>query len=328
MLIFIYGEDTYRAHQKFLELLDGFSKKYDPSGLNTAGFRSGAAFGEVRGAATTPPFLAAKRLVALEGVWGKKVSKEDAEPWHDLLRAVPESTVMIVRENFETEVAIKHPIMKDFPPTKNTVIASEAKQSLHYAFPAMSLAEAASWIERETQMRSGKIEKGATQELLARVGTDSGALAHEIGKLVAYAHGRAVTQPDVETLVASGIEADVFATMDALSSRNQAKAAELLHGRLRAGDDEFYLLSMLWREVRILIMIKEALDGSSPPDRAKIAQTLKLHPFVVGKAIGHAARFSEDELQRLHGSLFAFDWAIKRGRMSPVMALDLFVAAV
>lgn len=333
MIIFIYGEDTYRSHQKLTELLDGFAKKYDPSGLNTTRFREGANAGEVQAAATTAPFLATKRLIVLEGVWGKKITKDLAEPWIELLKSVPETTVLICRETIDA--VAKHPIINKFSPNKKPLLPERSEGSpakreadpLHYPFPAMTLAEAASWIEREVQTQGSQIERGAIQELLARVGPDSGLLSQEIAKLVSYAHGRSVSKNDIEILVVSGIESDIFATMDALSARDVKRAAELLHGRLRAGDNEFYLLTMLAREIRILLMIKDATDGKRP-DKSSLAQTLKLHPFIIGKALGNAARFTMEELLRLHQTLFTLDWSVKRGKMTPVLALDLFVAAV
>ncbi len=106
---------------------------------------------------------------------------------------------------------------------------------------------------------------------------------------------------------------------------------------------------MLAREIRILLMVKDAI--SLPPshstiartpslprgtkqshlphgDRSALAQTLKLHPFVVGKAMAHAARFTLAELKGLHHKLFFLDWGVKQGKVTPVLALDMFIASV
>jgi DNA polymerase-3 subunit delta len=87
-----------------------------------------------------------------------------------------------------------------------------------------------------------------------------------------------------------------------------------------------YLLSMLARQIRILIQVSELRQRGLNPNEA--AAQLGYHPFPTKKAFTQAQRFTMDQLETAHQHLVRADWLIKTGQVEEVLALDLLVVAL
>jgi DNA polymerase-3 subunit delta len=99
-----------------------------------------------------------------------------------------------------------------------------------------------------------------------------------------------------------------------------------LHQLLNEGEHPLALLGMIVRQFRILIQVKELTErGLSQQD---IATRLKLHRFVVQKAVRQAMNFSLEQLEVIYQKLLDTDMAIKTGQMDEVLALDMLVVGL
>jgi DNA polymerase-3 subunit delta len=180
------------------------------------------------------------------------------------------------------------------------------------------------WIQQHAGELGGKVSPQAAELLAALIGPDLRLLDVEIDKLLLYVDGRRpVSVEDVRTLVSRAREARVFDLVDCVGRRETAKALKLLHQMLEDESEPLQILGMLGRQIRILIQVSELRSqGLAPPE---IANTLKLHPFVVSKALGQVDKFPMAQLEAAHRRVVETDWAIKTGRMDVVLALDLLV---
>jgi DNA polymerase-3 subunit delta len=86
------------------------------------------------------------------------------------------------------------------------------------------------------------------------------------------------------------------------------------------------LLGMIVRQFRIMIQVKE-LNGQGL-NQQEIAAKLKLHRFVVKKAVRQAMNFSMEQLEAIYRKLLETDIAIKTGQMDEVLALDMLVVGL
>jgi len=162
--------------------------------------------------------------------------------------------------------------------------------------------------------------------LAALVGNDLRLLDQEIEKLLLYAEGRQVTSQDVQTLVSLARQASIFELVDCVGRRQTDRALHLLHRLLEEGEAPLYLLTMLARQVRILIQVSELRSQGVPP--AQVAGRLKLHVYVAEKALAQAQNFSPAQLEAAHQRLVETDWAIKTGKCDEVLALDLLIVGL
>lgn len=300
MIIFVYGPDTFRSRAKLRELVEAFQKKYDPSGMNIARFDGKTAeIGDIMSATTASPFLSERRLVVVEGPF-------DA---HDLLVRVPESTILILWD--EKAPTGKH-----------------GKDIVQYKFDALAGPALTAWVNDEFKKAGVSVEPRATDALVAAVGSDLWRLSVEIAKLAAHAGpSGSVLARDVELLVSSSVESNIFGLTDALADRNAAGAFSLLERELDAGTHELQIMTMLTRQVRLLLQTHALLEEHPRATAETVAKSLGMHPFVARKTLGQVRRFDRPTLERAYDHLFHLDWHLKTGRASPRVALDLFVAS-
>src|SRR3989339_168380 len=135
-----------------------------------------------------------------------------------------------------------------------------------------------------------------------------------------------ICEEDINLLVKSKIDTDIFKTIDSLARQDKKTAAGLLHNHLSAGEDPFYLLSMYFYQFRNLLKVKELAEKNV--SEREIAQKLKLHPFVARKSLEQGRNFSLDQLKKLYKDLCEIDFGAKTGKIEIELALDKFIATV
>ncbi len=323
MLIFIYGEDTFRAREKVAVMKKRFCEKFDSSGMNLAEFdlSSGgvvSSFGEIMQSIQSPPFLGEKRMVVIHELLGSVESvKEKVKPWVEGLSNIPDSTIVILVDEAEPEKLVKHLIYKAFL----------GKSEVHeYPFPVLQGAELTRWVAARSQALGAKFDRPALMSLVERVGADLWQMNNELGKLMAYADGQRITQEMVAEFVRASFEDQIFQLVDAVAHRNAAQAIRLLEEERQSGATDQYIFGMLARQIRILLGTRSILDRNDRATKQEVASELSLHPFVAQKALAQAQSFEIEDLKRAHALLFELDRASKTGRMNAELAVDLLVA--
>jgi DNA polymerase-3 subunit delta len=299
--------------------------------LNTSVLDGGQlTLGELRHTCDTIPFMSDRRLVIVLGLLGRLAkrgrsrqpegSEEDEPGWKRAyvqelaayLPSLPPKTRLIFVEN--RTLTPSHPILK---------LAQREEQGHIRHFPLPKQQEIAGWIWRRTWEKGGEIDRQAANLLAQLVGRDLRMLGQEIEKLMLYADGQPVETDDVKTLVSRARETSIFDMVDAVSRRESDHALQLLHHLLDDGEASLYLLTMLVRQIRILIQVSELRDRGLT--EKQITDHLKLHPFVVKKALPQSRNFTMAQLETAYSLLVEADWSIKTGKIEDVLALDLLV---
>lgn len=315
MLIFVYGDDGFRASQKVRHMIGAFREKFDPTGLNLAEFTANKklAIGEVMGAVHSLPFLGQKRMVVIRDLIDS-TTKTEMEPWVEGLKKTPDSSIVLFWESTEPKALEKKPLFKEL---------AGLAQVHRYVFPQLQGAELSRWVEARVKERGGTIESAGLQALVRSVGADLWQMDNEIGKLVAYAGGQPMTTAMVDELVHASFEGKIFQLIDAVSQRRPADAIRLLQEERWSGANDHFLLTMLGRQVRILLGARAMLDENPRSTSQELAGTLGIHPFVAQKALTQARGFSLEHLKAVHDLLFEFDVQMKSSRINAELAVDL-----
>ena len=323
MLIFIYGQDGYRSRQKMRELVDAFRKKHDPSGLNIARIDGTKTTADELGAAVnTPGFLSSRRMVVVDDLLTSKRGREEIEgQFVPLFKNHLDSTVIVLRDDLSEDKVKAHPVRK-------SLAGAPKDKVVDYHFAPLERREVVWWINDEVKRRSVTIEPKAAELLAALVGNDLWRLSSELDKLTAQAGGKPILARDVGEMVRGTVEENIFAFVDAVAARDLGRASALLRDQLSAGLEELYLLSMLIRQFRLLLIVTSFLEEKKGATKAAMAGELGLHPFVAGKLLAQVRTFSRKDLERSFVRLFALERSIKTGRLSPGAALDLFLGSL
>lgn len=316
MLIFVYGDDGFRVQEKVGQLVKAFREKFDPTGLNLAEFpgdKKKIQIGEVMGVVHAFPFLGQKRMIVIRDLVDA-TKKGEMDAWVEGFKKTPESTIVVFWESTEPKTLEKKPLYQE--------LAGFAEVH-RYVFPQLQGAELSRWVEARVKERGGTMEASALRALVERVGADLWQMDNEIGKLVAYAGGQPITTSMIDELVHASFEGKIFQLIDAVSQRRPADAIRLLQEERWSGANDHYLLTMLGRQVRILLGARAMLDENSRATSQELAGTLDIHPFVAQKSLAQARGFSLEHLKAVHDLLFEFDVAMKTGGIDADLAVDL-----
>ncbi len=316
MILCVYG-DAFRVKERVKELKDAFRAKHDPTGLNFTQFPSDGQKpnpSEVLQSALASPFLGARRMVVVrDAVAGAK--KEAEKAWAGAER-VPESTVLVFVDAADSAAVEKTALFK-------MLAAFGAKME---PLPSPSGAELVKWIVRRAAVLNVGISTDAAQELSVRTGGDLWQTDAELNKLAAFAGTTTITSAMVTEMVRPAFEGQMFALMDMVSQKRTREALRMLEEERQAGSADFYLLSMLQRQIRLLLSARLLLDQDPRASGAQAAEVLGAAPFVAGKVMSQARGFHTRVLEEAHGLTYAFDVGAKSGRIDAALAVDLLCA--
>ncbi len=322
MILLVYGDDAFRVKERSREFVEKFAEKFDPTRMNIDEFvfakKDDVNVARIAEAVAASPFLSAKRMVRVDGIFSTVTTKPDAEPWIAVLERVPESTILVLVDASSKEKVEKTELWKR---------VSAMKEVHNYPLPALSGSELQAWIMNRAKARGAVMVPAVVTALVDRVGNDSWRLETEIGKLAAYAGDAPISEDMIRVLVSSEYREDIFALMDAMSADRASFALKKLHEERVAGADEFPLFGMLMRQIRLLLQVRSLCDESPNVGKQDVANALGLHPFVAQKVLGEARRRSFERMKEWHGLASDLDFAMKRG-LAPDVAVDRLVAAM
>ena len=185
----------------------------------------------------------------------------------------------------------------------------------------------ARWVKEQVEAKGSRITPGAIRVLTQMVGGDLWTLDNEMEKLATFAVDRAIEEADVRLLVPEAREANIFAAVDALLDGKSAVALRAMH-RLRDGGTEFpYIASMVARQLRLVTLARDLMDRGH--GQKEIGERLGItYEFALKRTVGQARSHSWASLEWLYGKLLEADLAVKQGRTSQDVAVELLVSQV
>jgi DNA polymerase-3 subunit delta len=320
MILFLYGDDTYRSKKKLDEIRAKFLRDIDPSGLNLLQIDGEKAeVPEIRSAVSASPFLAKKRMVILKDALAS-AGKKDAEPLAELMDAVPEDTILVVRERVGVEDLDGSPAFDKLKGGK-----------FYPEFKPLGPKELQAWILAEAKERKVEFLKDALAAYLPVAGNDAWKISGELDALAAVARadgtGR-ITGASVRGLAHLQAEQSVFDFLDAVGARRADLAVRLLDALLEQGETEVALLSRLQAHVRGLLVAAD-LSVLGQATKERLAREIGVHPFAAAKLVSQCRYFKPQELERLYVKLIDADEQLKKGGWPKARAaIDLFLAEI
>ena len=325
MLHILYGPDSYSLHQE-LEAIKKSSGSDAAAGTNIVELEGEkVSLTDLKIACETVPFLADKRLVVINGLLkrfelktkqspAKKSARNADQPkeWQliaECINKIPETTVLVLVDG---EISSRNPLLKE--------IASNAQAK---TFPLPKRTELTAWTQKRVAQAGGRISTQAVDLMVKLVGNDLWAMANEVDKLVLFANGRLIEEKDVKAIVSHAQETSVFAMVDAILESKTGFAEELLQQLLDRGAAPTYLLWMLHRQVRFIVLVKELI--AQKKSKVEIQSKLGLSDFPLQKTLEQADKYSTERLKKFYEKLLETDLAIKTGQYDGELALNILV---
>lgn len=190
--------------------------------------------------------------------------------------------------------------------------------------------EAVRWVTETAAAREVKVEVDAGRELVDALGGDLMMISNELEKLLLYVgEKKRVTLGDVETLVLAAKQRSLYELTDAISSKNRARALEILDAILSAGEgDEAAIghLYMLAKTFRQMLVILERNVRDSHAIWQALWQGFRVPPFAAEDLIRQARRYkSRREITRALRLIAKADLALRSNPASKRLVLENLV---
>jgi len=321
MVIFLYGEDSFRSSQKMRELKNKYLEKDETgSGLSVFSAEEKIKVRDIFDVMMTSNLFALKRLVILKNF----ISGLDDENQKILLELLKKNKKNLIEEKEAVIVFWEEAV----PKKTNALfkLLSREEQVKKQEFSRLVGSRLENWIMKKMKEIDSKAvtSKIALTKLISFCGSDMYLLEKEIEKLVDYADGKMISEKEVDLLVRSKIDSNIFATIDALSSGNKKESLKLISEHITRGDDPFYIFSMITYQFRNLLKVA-GLFEEGIRNEYEISKIAKLHPFVVRKSLAASRNLSFSKLKGIYRKLADIDVGVKTGKFDIRLAIDKFI---
>lgn len=299
MILFLHGTDSYRMQERLQFLRSAFQEKYDEKGMNVSTVDgANIDIDEFRKHVHSLGLFSQKRFVVLRNPWS--AAKDLQEQLITELDRIGADTILCV--------------VADPPPRKdNKLFKRLSACDKVEEYNDLSPTQLRAFIRLQAKEHgASSIEPAAVELLAANVGNDLWRMSTEIKRLAHY--DQSITAAAVRSLVDAVIDDNIFNLTDAIGQRNAKRATTLLEDQFATGANEQYLIAMLGKHIGTLI---KALKTNG--------KGLKLHPYVLRKALDQSRHFDEQTLLRLYWRLLEIDEQLKTTNADGHTLLQLFV---
>ncbi len=307
------GEDTYSLNHSLKKLEADFSivnfgdmniQKLDGAGLT---------YDSLIRSATAVPFLADKRLIIISNFL-RDGDQNLRQYLTDNSNKIPDSSEIVLVEEGEVN--------------KNLGLYKKLlKMKAVQHFPLRKGYELEKWLQEYVKEEGIAISFPVIKKLIATAGNNTWRLTNELAKLDQYRKARVkseIEEIDIDEMVQSEHDQNIFDFIDALGARNAALALKYLHNLLAGGKNENYILTMIVYQFRNMLLIQDLIVRGVK--RNQIPAESELHPFVVGKTIRVLNNYDLPLLKRIYYRLMQTDIDIKTGRTDSRLALEKLLA--
>lgn len=177
------------------------------------------------------------------------------------------------------------------------------------------------WIQSHVKSRGYSISEEAASLLQINVGNSLRRLSSEIDKIeLLKKEDKNITIKDIETIVGSTKEFNVFEFCDSVAALQNEKSLRIVNRLLELGESPIGVLVMLTRHYTILAKTKElAAKRASKMDMAK---TLKVNPYFVDKYLQQARHYSREHLRHIFTLLLRADLQLKTSYQKPKLIIE------
>jgi DNA polymerase III delta subunit len=302
----LYGEEAYLKKQykdrmKKAIIPDGDTMNYayyEGKGINPA---------ELVDLAETMPFFADLRLIVVEN---SGFFKNSATELADYIKSMPDTVCLLFIENEVDKRGKMYKAVKDRG--RIVEMGRQDEKTLLY------------WIAGNVKKEGRQIKESTARYLVSKTGTDMENLEKELEKLFSYTIGQEeITAADIDDICTTQISNKIFDMIEAVAAKRQKQALNYYYDLLALKEPPMRILYLLARQFKLLLEVKDLMGRGN--DKARIAKTAKLHPFVAGKYMQQCRTFTKAELRDIMEEAASTEEMVKTGRLNDVMSVEIFI---
>lgn len=305
------GPDEYRRGEA-VDLIKSRALEPGASAFNfdevSAGNRSVA---DALAAARTLPMMAERRLLVIDGL--EAADDEGKESVREYTsRPEPRTIVVLVAAELDR---------------RTTLYRQLSQSACVVEFPFLKGPALERWAGDYVRRRGIKVSPNTVRQIVDLVGGDLRMLTAEIDKVILSLGQRDVLSDEaVAEMIRSSREQSIFDLTEAIGAKNTVAALRILSRILETDDLAIYVLTMLARHFRQLVIAQEGLAGGMRP--AEAARRAGVHP-AFAEAFGRQARNVEKQAAvRIFRRLAALDYRMKSSSVEKRMLLEHIICSL
>lgn len=274
---------------------------------------------DILNACETMPFMSEKKVVLVyrANFLKDKTDSSSTKMYNtikDYLKDVPPHTLLVMYYVFgdKRETAKKNKKLMALDKITTIVQFDKLKRDRYY--------KKIEDIFIESGARIGKIE---VRYFAEKVQNNFDIIKREVDKLVNYANGRDIKKEDIDKLLPSKSEEDIFDLVDLISQRKIERAIDIMDDLLFKADQHMLIITSIELQFKKLYGIKVGLSqGKRVED---FMSELRVPAFVCEKLINLSSKFSIRQLEGLLKLCIETENRLKSSGIDKTMELELLL---
>jgi len=217
-------------------------------------------------------------------------------------------------------------IWEDQKIRSNTRLAKAfAKNKVLVEGPDLNKRTFQTWARKYLDDNEIKISRNAIHLLAERVNYDPERLTRETAKIKLLGE-KEITEDDIENVCPDTLEHSIWELIDSINSGNNREAGKKLNIVIRQGNDPFFVLFMIARNLRMTILTKILLNKNY--STSQIARKIKSPPFIINKIKRTAREMQMSRLKKIYEKLSNIDYSGKTGQLDVELALNILLSVI
>ncbi len=325
-IILLYGEETFLIEEAVDKLLEK-TLKNDPSKTDMDFLNANdISMDRLVATCNAYPFLAEKRVVVVnnfEKMFSGRISKkvEQTSPFTKYLDNPQDTTILILQAIVDRKKAKQIKEGKSYPYNrlKKDFEIIEFSKVYENHLPQ--------WIENRAKYFGKTIERKAIELLITHINPNLRDINNEIEKLNIYLKEKTeITAEDVEFVVGTNREYNVFELQKAVGKRNLHQAIKILENILSTDRKEMFILVTLTNYFITLWKLIE--ESSKTTNKYQLCGKLRINPMFIDDYLNTLRLYSPYEINRAFHSILEADFTLKSSSVNSLYVLEKMLVRI
>ncbi|MBR6405377.1 MAG: DNA polymerase III subunit delta [Lachnospiraceae bacterium] len=301
----LYGDEDYLVSQYKNRLFQAASDGDTMNTMSVAGKDTDLM--KLRDFTDTLPFFADRRVVLLEDTGLFKQASEGYDGW---IEKLPPTACVIFSEK---EVDKRTRLYKA---VQNKGYIAE----LNHPDERMI----SDWVLKKIGQRKLSVTKDAFRRFFEICDPEMQTMENELQKLLDYCSEKGTIETsDVDLVVTKSLQNRVFDLIDRVSSGKRVESLDLYYDLLALKEAPMRILYLITRQLnQMMLVLRMQREGRS---RDQMAAVLKLRPFIAGKILQEASRYSIASLEGFLKEALDLESAVKSGDLQENMSVEMLI---
>lgn len=268
--------------------------------------------------AESAPFFGDQRLIIVERPFFLTAEKKANAPEHDL-----DALLAYLKEPNETSILVFFADYEKLDERKKITKQLKKNSELIDVQP-LKEADVRRYVQQTMENAGLKMDRQTIDLFLQLTDLNLSKTMHELEKLTIYAgDAHTISKQELLQLIPKTLEHNIFDLTSYVLTGKVEDALRIYQDLLLQGEETIKINAILIGQLRLLLQTRILMKLGY--QQAKIAETLKIHPYRVKLAMQQVRNYQEKVLIDLYDALVENDYLVKTGKIDKEFAFQLFV---